>query len=51
VKGDERQEPPVTKRTDDSTAKIREPVRSDLRLTCRMVADELHTCKQIVKEI
>jgi hypothetical protein len=51
VNGDERQGATVTKRTDDSVQKIKEPVRSDLRLTCRMEVDEVHTCKEIVREI
>jgi hypothetical protein len=38
---DERTGSPVMKRTDENVTKIRESVRPDRRLTCRMLADSL----------
>jgi transposase len=51
VNDDERQGAPLTKRTDENVAKIREFVRRDRRLTCRMIADELGMSKETVGEI
>jgi hypothetical protein len=47
----EKQRAPVTKRTDENVAKIRELVRSDRRLTCRVIDDELDMSKETVRNI
>lgn len=39
MKDDARQVAPVTKRTDENDARVRELERSDSRLSCRMIAN------------
>jgi transposase len=51
VNDDERSGAPVTKRTDDNVAKIRELVLSDHLLTCRTIADKLDMSKETVRKI
>jgi hypothetical protein len=45
---DERQCGPLTKRTDENVARIRELVRPDRRLTCWMPAGELDISKRLL---
>jgi hypothetical protein len=51
VNDDERRGTPVTKRTHENVAKIRELVQSDHLLTCRITADELDMSKETVRKI
>jgi hypothetical protein len=49
VNNNERQDAPTTKWMDENVAKIRELVRSDCQLTCKMIADELEMSKVTVR--
>jgi transposase len=51
VNKNEKQGAPITKQMAKNFAKIRELVRSDQWLTCRMIADELDMSKETVRKI
>jgi hypothetical protein len=51
VKDDERTGRPKTHRTDENVEKVRKLVRSDRRLSVRMLAEELNLVRETVRKI
>jgi Mn-dependent DtxR family transcriptional regulator len=51
VNDEERQGAPVMKRIDENVSEIRDIVRSECHVTCRMIADDLDVSKETVRKI
>jgi hypothetical protein len=51
VEDEQRSGQPSTTRTGDNTARVRELVRSDRRLTVKMIADEVNMNRETVRLI
>ena len=51
VEDEQRSGRPSTTRTSDNTARVRELVRSDRRLTVNMIADEVNVNREALRRI